>query len=552
MKTSRWENAKTVVVIVALFAFLFASPGLADPRADKLAILPFRINAEKDLTFLRDGIVDMLTSRLYWEDRVEVIGRQKTAEALAGFSAQLTQQQALAIGAKLGADYVLYGSLTVFGESVSIDASMADLSGKNPPLAFFEQTRGMEEVIPKINLFAAEINEKVFGREAARKTPATTAAEAPQMDIYAHPEKLLKEGFDAGGQAAEGSPFIKMGEPGASPRQFWKSPNYSELFIGLALADVNGDGKTETVVITPNELQLYRLEENRFFKIDTIARDRNLSHIGVDAADINGNGVAEIFVSSLNIQKNAARSFVVEYNGSQYAEIVGGQKWFYRVADTGSMGKVLIGQRQTSADPFAGGCYRMFWENTRYEPGDPILFPKRNNLLGLTYGDILNNGTDQVVAYNDQDYIQIFAASGKPDWEEKESRGGSMLYFALPPESPGDLEERRYLSSRLIIRDIDGDGRNELIAVNNVDVARRYLVKFRSYTHSSIEIFRWDGVGLSMVLKTSRITGYISDFAIGDIDNDGKDELAATVVLKEGSVIGTQPRSTIIVYELDN
>ena len=31
---------------------------------------PFEINAEKDLTFLQEGILDMLGSRLAWRDRV--------------------------------------------------------------------------------------------------------------------------------------------------------------------------------------------------------------------------------------------------------------------------------------------------------------------------------------------------------------------------------------------------------------------------------------------------------------------------------------------------
>jgi TolB-like protein len=44
----------------------------------QVAIVPFKVNAEKDLSFLKDGIVDMLSSRLYWEDKVFVINRQTT------------------------------------------------------------------------------------------------------------------------------------------------------------------------------------------------------------------------------------------------------------------------------------------------------------------------------------------------------------------------------------------------------------------------------------------------------------------------------------------
>ena len=59
------------------------------------------------------------------------------------------------MGTGLGADYVLFGSLTVFGNSVSIDAKMVDVSGENRPLSFFNQSQGMDQVIPGINLFAS-------------------------------------------------------------------------------------------------------------------------------------------------------------------------------------------------------------------------------------------------------------------------------------------------------------------------------------------------------------------------------------------------------------
>jgi hypothetical protein len=46
---------------------------------------------------------------------------------------------------------VLYGSLTVFGDSVSIDAKMVNVTGNDEPFVFFTQTQGMGMVIPQIN-----------------------------------------------------------------------------------------------------------------------------------------------------------------------------------------------------------------------------------------------------------------------------------------------------------------------------------------------------------------------------------------------------------------
>jgi len=176
LKTQFHNLTRTIpLLMVALLCFT-AVPALAAPA--RVAILPFDIHAEKELTFLQEGILDMLASRLAWQDQVVVINKNETKAALAQIEGFEGESRALLVGGKLQADYVLFGSLTVFGESVSIDAKMADVSGQQAPLPFFAQTRGMGEVIPQINQFATTINETVFGRAVAQRP---VAAPAPQV-----------------------------------------------------------------------------------------------------------------------------------------------------------------------------------------------------------------------------------------------------------------------------------------------------------------------------------------------------------------------------------
>jgi len=65
----------------------------------------------------------MLTSRLYTEDKVAVLSRGETAKVLETVSPPINESKARKIGSRLGVDYVLFGSLTVFGESVSLPFS---------------------------------------------------------------------------------------------------------------------------------------------------------------------------------------------------------------------------------------------------------------------------------------------------------------------------------------------------------------------------------------------------------------------------------------------
>ena len=170
----------TIVLLIS------GNSGFADIQPKRVVVVPFKINAPQKMEYLKNGITDMLTSRISWENRVSVVGKEETLEALANIKTPLNETSAREIGRKLSANYVLFGSLTIFGNSVSIDAKVIDVTGTRSPLTFFNQSKGMDEVVPKINLFAEDINNQLFQRvTVTRKSPALSQPQQP--DIYKHP-----------------------------------------------------------------------------------------------------------------------------------------------------------------------------------------------------------------------------------------------------------------------------------------------------------------------------------------------------------------------------
>ena len=196
MKLQFKSFSRFIFLSLAFFTVILGNINLLAAEPDRVAIIPFKMNAEKDLIFLQNGIYDMLSSRLAKADKVQVIGREETEKVLEAVTDPVNEISARETGEKLNADFVLFGSLTVFGNSVSIDAKMVDVSGSKPTLAFFDHSQGMDEVIPRINIIAKDINEKVFGIKTAAAAPppapSTQAPEGQKRDIHAHPETLLK------------------------------------------------------------------------------------------------------------------------------------------------------------------------------------------------------------------------------------------------------------------------------------------------------------------------------------------------------------------------
>ncbi|MDX1708348.1 MAG: FG-GAP-like repeat-containing protein, partial [Desulfobacterales bacterium] len=415
-----------LVVILALNAHFKAVA--AEPK--RIALLPFKINAEKDMSFLQNGIFDMLTTRLAKEGEVDVISRQQAENAFkaAGSPDPVTESVARSIGAGLNADYTLFGSVSVFGNSISLDAKMVDVSGKSPTTSFFDQSEDLGGIITKVNLMATQINAAVFGRQpqAVQKTAppsATAAPPAPKDDSQAHPEKLVK---GRGGIEGEGSPFIMAGTDETSEFQkFWRSASFRHLINGLAAGDVDRDGKIETVVATPKQLIVYRAESGRFYQAYDIQQNGNRINIGLDVGDINDNGYPEIFVTSLNATRLVIESSVFEFDGSNFKQIIDGSSWYYRVADVPSRGIMLLGQKHRVKKPFSGSIFDMQWKESSYEPESEIKTPSEIQVLGFALGDILNNKQETAVAFRETDRIQLIDANGKRIWQSTEPYGGS-------------------------------------------------------------------------------------------------------------------------------
>jgi len=237
------KNIKLKILSLLLSGIMISAfggvPSALSADVKRIALLPFKINAEKDLSFLRDGIFDMLSTRLSKEGQVEVLSRGAVDAAMqsAAPSGTVNEAAARSIGTRLNADFVLFGSLTVLGENVSIDAKMVDISGNQPTMSFFDQSNDLGAVITKINLMAVDINDKMFGRQTQTVAQAPAAAQpkpAPpnKADIYAHPENVLKEdGFiDHSKQAPADATGIIAGTSGESQLE---NPHHVGLHTGF-------------------------------------------------------------------------------------------------------------------------------------------------------------------------------------------------------------------------------------------------------------------------------------------------------------------------------
>jgi len=535
---------------LAVLLSTFAAVGLppAQAQAPRLVlVLPFDMNAAEDLTFLQNGIEDMLATRLAREGQVAVIPKARAREAAAKVPRPVTPGAAAELGRQLGADFVAFGSLTVFGESISTDARFLDVAKQKPLVVFAETGQSQGDVIGHVNDFAARINADVFGQATAAAPAAPQAEAVPEG--RRHPEKLII-GQDL--IYSQTGP-IQYADAGAAFTT-WKSRRFREDLIGLAVGDVDGDGQNEAVLIGDRTVFVYRYGAQGFEKVAEVPGEAFETFLAVDVADINGNGPAEIFVTSVQRDKRRMVSFVLEAEGSGYRRIVDRENWYYRVIQPPGREPQLMGQRRGMRGPFDAGVYNLVWDNGSYVPGERQALPANFTVFGFTYGDVLNNGEETLVGFDRDDYLVVMGPGGEQEWRSDQALGGTTAFVEFPMAASATIADYRdmdrfFLAQRVHVADLDADGKQDVIVVNNQEASGRMLARLRTFKSGHVECRTWDQLGLGLKWRTQEVGGHISDSAVADFNNDGQPELVYVVVSKTAPVVG-QERSYIVAQKV--
>ncbi len=534
-------------LILSMSISLFVSTSAFGGQPVKVAVLPFSINSVSDMSFLQNGIQDMLSSRLYWKDKVQVLDKETVNAAMSSAKNFTGESLALLIGGKLGANFVVYGSLTMIGESASIDAKIVDVERSKESLVLFKQTQSINQVIPQINAFATDINHRMF------KRPMTSGPSAFQ--------RTTPKAASHSAAPASNPNFIAHNSPApihtakGTGQSVWSSPNFTYAILGMDKGDVNNDGIEEIVWISAHNVYIFQYKNGALIPIAKAGFNRINSYIGVDVADINQNGIPEIFVTGLTASKDKVASVVLEFDGNIFRTIVKNSPWMYRVTRPINGEPVLLGQKAGSKKGqgiFTNPVYTMQARGNQYVPGSSILMGNRANVLGTALGNQNTADKDVVLAFDRNDYIRIYNNQRTSSWKSVEKLGGNMSRFQIPSTDASDkTPEVQYFPMRLRSYASGPKAQMYILAAANHDITGNFLGGYRNFSKTRIKALAKDNLGLRPAWETRVMSGRISDFFVADIDGDNVPELVISLVKKDrGQLISTRGQSVILAYDL--
>jgi TolB-like protein len=550
------------IILFLIFFSAFAAPCQAAQTRDavppRIAVLPFTMDTPASLFYLQSSIHDMLSSRLAWQNRVQVVNAPGAYNAARGAKG-ISESEALRIGSSLKADYVLYGTIASAGQSASIEAKMIPVSGKVESVSFFIQTKTLDDILPQVNIFAQQISQKISGKPEEKTQPA--AAEAETLATR-DPELLLPGAMASRDKISYLNPgFVNAATEDAQKSQsLWQSQDIHGGILGMDVGDVDGDGKDEIVVVQARKLTVYKKENQELRTVATFEGTDNDRFAWVSVADVNNDGKAFIFLTSIRIkvksssgeaamelprQTDSISSFVLSVSGGKVQVIAKDLPYLLNAVHLGRRGKILIGQKQEDKheNALSGSIYEMQLRSGSLSQGPAVNVPKDVNVFNFAQVDLKNDRVERVVTFDESHKLRVLGLNGEQIWKGVGIWGATTNNFQTKVDA---------IPSPILIADLRQNGTQEIVLNRNAPSLERWSSDPRKYcAKGEVVSLSWDNTTLSDNWRTREFNGEITSLRIGDLDGKGMKQLVIGMAYPKDAAKLWDATSVIVTYDLN-
>jgi hypothetical protein len=317
----------------------------------------------------------------------------------------------------------------------------------------------------------------------------------------------------------------------------------------FAIADVDGDGTAEFCFSDARAVTVYKPAEGGWSAVASESvpgAESKQQQIWIDAADINGNGKAEVFVSRMLNGK--VSSYALELRDGAFQRIAEAPG-FLRVLSMPGRKPALLGQDYSAENLFSGSPKEYQWDGSIFAAGPALPVAKGVNLLSLAVAN-LGEAQPLVVTLDKDDIVALYSGDARI-WKSEEEYPAVTAKVVLPRtglesvlgRDPSNMdtitfstgaaqsEDRRTvrLPGRILAADLSGKGVDDVIVAKN---DTRSLVG--GYGKGELHGLAWTGARLNPRWSIKDIDGSVLDIGAGP-GSTGK-TAAYALVKKDGGL----------------
>ena len=468
---------------ILLCLYLFSGVGYAQSgQGKKMVFYPTDVSKAGDLSYLRDSLRLMLASRLSASGGVQPV-----------FKKSMKKGQA--------ASYEVKSGIIRKKDSVELYAVVLSSEDAAQPSVFRAVVDDGTQIMKALDKVVADINTSLFNGEDTSSTAiAGGSAGAGKIAFQTpHPDRAVRR------NSGYGLSIIQDGGNLDSSVRVESTGRYKSAVLqvetqAITAGDIDGDTYDEIVVATHAKILIYQVRNQRIQHLETIPLPGGLRVHAVNVADLDNNGLMEIYLSST--RNKEPRSFVLEWNPS------GGVKWLHkdvhwylRPLNIPGEGMVLAGQQSGVNGMTQPGIYRMNSQaGTNISGGERLSVPKSVNLFDFVFADLDGDTVTEIVSISWQEELVVYGADLQIFYNSPAGFGGRQLgrEFTAP--------------IRLVATDFNNDGSDDILIVDNELYSPKIFNKTRLYKNGQVRGLQWDGMGFMEVWHTNLFQNAVIDF----------------------------------------
>jgi len=546
MSTESYHSYSKIVAIFLLF-LIFSLPLPAYASTKTVVLFPLALYADKSKAYLGQGIKSMLISRISWGD-IEIIPDEKYILLLDEKEKEgiVAKERAEQLARDLQADYVIFGSITTISGSYSLDLSFVEVEKDGSRLTTISKAVNEDQLIPQLSDVAYQLRALIQGKEII---PAKQTAGEPSKETAGKPGKKVAEKaavlpkprttkgiFSPIESDKQGPKAIEKGLLFKPTREYQGFKPTGKISIGMSvmafdMGDLDAKAGAELLVLGRKKLLLYATQGASFVLKDTLKAGFGEDFLKVSVGDIDNDGMAEIYlVSRYGIR---ARSTVLQWDGT--FKRLDRRAGHMQVVKDPVSGKALLLFADSKVDEFfSGRIYSMNYENKgKLTKKERLPKLKGAQFYTLALFDTDKDGDPEWIGLGEESRLYVWDKQGEALWSGDKHLGGTNNAIALGNAEPGEPPPRIAFNTRLLVTDIDGDGKREILAIKNIPLVE-HVLNFKVYTKSLLIVYRTEGQRLSPAWTTMDIDWCLTDMQVqgqtlflaaqkGKITNIGKE-----------------------------
>ncbi len=472
----------------------------------KISVAEFKVTGAAGRDELKGALQSMLASRL------------------AGENLQV-------VGAGEGPDMTVVGTYIVFGKVFSLDGQVVGRNGAVLGRAF-EQGEAADEVIPAVGRLAQKLAGVIMKGSAPPQELPQGAAASPVPAVA--PAAAAAAATTAATDIVRPAPVVAAKAEGDVVRPERKTTagglvgqRLDGVMIGLVQVSRVGEENRDLVVALEKELRYYRQGKG----LDLLDTDKGFGNtekiIAIDCADLDGDGVQELYVTALNGEQLASRVYLMEQG--KFRKIAADLPYFFRAAVVSGKGRTVYAQEMGVDENFFGPRYELVKNGSSFATRNPVKLPRFANLYNVNqFTD--KEGRRYLIMIHPDGYLAVFGDQGESVWKSSDKFGGSDVSFSREDVQnmsfTGIRHKKQFIEQRLTVTDS-----NEIIVPKNEGTF--VIGDSRSFDKNSVYAFAWNGVALDELWHTKVSQNYLADYSY---DSERKELVILEVVKKAGVI----------------